>query len=101
MECIYEDRYDPENLKSVNNNVAVGANSLVDAESGSENNVAIGYNALSTQKQYKNCIAIGKDADCTKNNQMVLGSSAITEVVLMGDKKLIFNSDGTVTWESI
>lgn len=98
---INSDSYDPENLKSVSNNVAVGVNSLVDAESGSLNNVAIGYNALSTQKTYSNCIAIGKDADCTKDNQMVLGSSAITEIVVMGNKKLKFNNDGTVTWETI
>lgn len=101
LEGIYENRYDPENLKSVSNNVAIGANALVNAESGSNNNTAVGHNAMSTQKQYNNCIAIGKDADCTKNNQMVLGSSAITEVVFMGNKKLIFNSDGTVTWEQI
>lgn len=101
LECIYENRYDPDNLKSVSNNTAIGANALVNAESGSNNNTAVGHNAMSTRKQYENCIAIGKDADCTKNNQMVLGSSAITEVVLMGNKKLIFNSDGTVTWEEI
>ena len=74
---------------------------MANAESGSNNNTAVGHNAMSTRKQYENCIAIGKDADCTKNNQMVLGSSAITEVILMGNKKLIFNSDGTVTWEEI
>ena len=101
LECIYENRYDPDNLKSVSNNTAIGANALANAESGSNNNTAVGHNAMSTRKQYENCIAIGKDADCTKNNQMVLGSSAITEVVLMGNKKLIFNSDGTVTWEEI
>jgi hypothetical protein len=47
-----------------------------------------------------NCVAIGKQATCTKSNQVVIGNAATEEVVL-GNKKIIFNADGTVTWTTV
>ena len=46
-------------------------------------------------------IALGYEAKATKSQQMVLGSTRITEVVFCGNKKINFNQDGTVTWETI
>lgn len=61
-------------------------------------NVIIGRNA-NYPNNANNCIAIGKNAVATKSNQVVIGSAETTEVVL-GGKKLTFNDDGTVTWET-
>lgn len=81
-----------------------------------EDNVMIGYNcfgsnggdantfvgaSIASLTPLANAIGLGKAAIPTKNNQMMLGSSAITEVVLCGNKKINFNSDGTVTWETL
>ena len=87
-------------LYDKNGNTFVGTNSLSTLESGS-NNTAIGANAMSDSDNISDSIALGANAQCTQSNQMVLGGSNIAEVVLCGDKKIIFNEDGTVTWESI
>lgn len=72
-------------------NVCIGANSgTKSSESSASNTVAI-----------SDSIAIGHNAKATKSNQMILGSSDITEVVFCGNKKISFNSDGTVTWETV
>lgn len=99
IDGIYDNRFDADNPKSYNRNVAVGSRSMINAEVNSDDNVAVGYNTLSTKKQYRKCIAIGNNVDCTKDNQMVLGSSDITEMVVMGNKRILFNPDGSVTWE--
>ena len=52
-------------------------------------------------KTINNSIAIGNEAKITKSNQAVIGSTAITEVVFCGNKKINFNNDGTVTWETL
>ena len=83
-----------------NGNTVVGVQSMKNMTAG-DYNTAIGYQALTSSSNRSGCIAVGANADCTKDNQMVLGSSSITEVVLCGDKKINFNNDGTVTWEQI
>lgn len=110
-------------------NVAVGANSggkttgsnntFVGHNSGYKNTSGIGntvvgnsrgtdgsYNTLIGQGLdsdlgFSNSIGLGKGAIPTKSAQMMLGSTDITEVVLCGNKKIIFNNDGTVTWEAL
>lgn len=47
-----------------------------------------------------NDIVIGYGAVANKANQMVLGNSAIEEVIIAG-KKISFNIDGSVTWQDI
>lgn len=37
----------------------------------------------------------------TSTNQIVIGNSNTTNIVFFGNKKLIFNQDGTVTWEAL
>jgi hypothetical protein len=80
-----------------------------------EDNVMLGYNAfgcngtantfvgasIALSSSISNSIGLGKAAIPKKSNQMMLGSAAITEVVLCGNKKINFNEDGTVTWETI
>lgn len=83
-----------------NGNTVIGVRSMKNMTAGNYN-TAIGYQSLTSSSNRSGCIAVGANADCTKDNQMVLGSSSITEVVFCGDKKINFNNDGTVTWEQI
>ncbi len=97
------------------NNVAIGFMAMASQRSNSQNSVAvgcqantygvgdsvfIGYNARtsSANREITNVIAIGKEATPTKSNQCVIGNADVSEFVL-GNKKLIFNQDGTVSWE--
>lgn len=83
-----------------NGNTVVGVRSMKNMTAG-DYNTAIGYQTLTSSSNRSGCIAVGANADCTKDNQMMLGSSSITEVVFCGNKKINFNNDGTVTWEQI
>ncbi len=47
-----------------------------------------------------NSMALGHSAKVTKSNQVVIGNASVEEFVF-GNKKIIFNSDGTVSWEII
>lgn len=53
-----------------------------------------------TAKAATNSTAIGANTTITKSNQVVVGNSKVEEVIL-GGKKIIFNADGTCTWEAI
>lgn len=111
-------------------NVAVGANAghkctshrntMIGYQAGYNitsqyGNTMIGFNTLGAASGYDNtCIgkqadfangihnatAIGANAKCTKSNQMVLGDANVYEFVL-GNKKIKFDDDGTVTWEAV
>lgn len=70
-----------------------------EAANGKNQNVVIGASAKATGSANRS-IAIGYQANTSKENQCVIGGANITEFVL-GNKKLIFNADGTVSWESI
>ena len=72
-------------------NVCIGRESGFDATGASAQNI----------KTISNSIAIGNEAKATRSNQMVLGAAEITEVVMCGNKKINFNNDGTVTWETL
>jgi hypothetical protein len=50
-------------------------------------------------KAATNSTAIGANTTITKSNQIVIGNSQ-TEEVLIGGKKIIFNTDGTCCWEN-
>jgi hypothetical protein len=69
--------------------------------------VAIGYNSgvyAGTEAEpntTNRSIALGYLAKATKSNQAMIGSDQITEVVFCGNKKINFNNDGTVTWETL
>lgn len=79
-------------------NVCIGKNAY-GAASGQQN-VCIGREAMWVDG-CNNSIAIGYQVTTTKSNQMKLGNANITEVILCGNKKLIFNSDGSVDWETV
>jgi len=78
-------------------NICIGDESTV--LNGKNQNTVIGQSAKATGSANRS-IAIGYQAETTKANQCVIGGANITEFVL-GTKKIIFNDDGTVTWENI
>ena len=66
------------------------------------NNIMVGANGGgSSVNQLNDVILLGNNTKATKDGQMILGSTAQTEVILLGNKKLIFNEDGSVTWEQV
>lgn len=67
------------------------------------NNVMIGAeNGCNESYQSINDVVIlGNDIRAKKNGQMILGSTSQTEMVVLGNKLLHFNEDGSVTWETI
>lgn len=79
-------------------NVAIGRS--VSIGSGTNRNTCVGDRS-SVAEGVSDSIAIGTLAAATKSKQMVLGGTGITEVVMCGNKKIIFNEDGSVTWETI
>ena len=85
-------------FSSNNYNVMVGFNTL--GRTSGDYNVCIGC-LSSFASGVNNSIAIGKSVEADKSNQMKLGNSEITEVVFCGNKKINFNQDGTVTWETL
>lgn len=85
--------------KTGNNNVFVGADTTY--SSTGDYNVFLGSGAYATAAGARDSIGIGHAARPSKSNQMVLGSAMVTEVVFCGNKKINFNTDGTVTWEEI
>ena len=85
-------------------NVAVGYLAMNNINIDGQYNICIGSGAKltssTTPATINNAIAIGYNVMATKSNQVIIGNSSNDEFVL-GNKKLIFNQDGTVTWESI
>lgn len=72
-----------------------------------DNNIAIGNHSqcgtpgtADDPMIINNAIAIGYNANATKSNQVVIGNKDNTEFVL-GTKKLIFNADNSISWETI
>lgn len=81
------------------NNVFIGSNAYNVAPGNY--NVFVGSGAYNVAAGCTDSIGIGHAARPTKSNQMMLGGTMITEVVLCGNKKINFNEDGTVTWEAL
>lgn len=50
-------------------------------------------------KSATNSTAVGANTTITKSNQVIIGNSQVDEVII-GGKKIIFNSDGSCSWES-
>ena len=88
------------------NNVCVGTDAGFNAYHNGQNNVFIGAEAraevpgasASTTKTCSNSIVIGKGSKATASFQIVIGNANHTLVKIAG-KTLVFNQDGTVTWE--
>lgn len=78
-------------------NASGARNVFLGATCGIDNTGATAQNP----KNVDDSIVIGYGAKTTKSNQMMLGSTDITEVVMCGNKKINFNQDGTVTWETL
>lgn len=85
-------------------NVAIGFDAMNYYNVDGQNNICIGHLARlyppSRPATIDNAIAIGYNARATKSDQIVLGTSSHTEVVIAG-KKLVFNNDNSVSWETI
>lgn len=71
------------------------------AGDGHGNCTVIGANASITGESRAHSIVIGANAQATKSRQCVIGSTEVSEVIFCGNKKIIFNDDGTVTWEAV
>ena len=88
-------------------NVAIGRGALEQLWNIGNYNVVVGYNAGVNAGTEENpntvnrSIAIGYKAKATKERQAMIGSDEVTEVVFCGNKKINFNNDGTVTWETL
>lgn len=83
-------------------NVAIGAYALVaENGNGSEKNVAVGYQS-GYGNDGDNNVFIGHRAgfNSSGSNLVMIGNSD-TQDVYIGNKKIVFNQDGTVTWEEI
>lgn len=85
-------------------NVAVGKDAMNCYNVDGSNNTCIGHGAIihsSTKPAtINNAIAIGYGVKAKKSNQVVIGNADNDEFVL-GNKKLVFNLDNTVSWETI
>lgn len=85
-------------------NVAIGFDAMNYYNVDGQNNICIGHLARlyppSRPATIDNAIAIGYNAKATKSNQVVIGNANNDEFVL-GNKKLVFNNDNTVTWETV
>ena len=80
-------------------NVAVGDKSMINNKTGI-NNTCLGTNSGVLTDSLSNATALGYNAIATESNQVVIGNSSVKSVVI-GGKKINFNNDGTVAWESI
>ena len=75
------------------------------------NNVCIG-SASGAAPGVSNATVVGYSQIASKNNQMILGAGATEETIICGNdiifmntngvkRKLVFNNDGTVTWQTV
>ena len=87
--------------------VSIGYNAYGQLYVGGNNNTFVGNQTGSTEGtspsdlvEVENSTAIGNGAKVTASNQVVLGNTSVSELIF-GNKKIIFNLDGTVTWESV
>ena len=90
-----------------NYNTGVGWESGSDLYVTGEQNVCVGARAGfdntgasdASPKTINNSIAVGYNVKATDSNQARFGNSSQT--IILAGKKINFNNDGTVTWESI
>ena len=84
--------------KNTNGNVCIGKNAY-GAASGNHNT------CIGEQTEFgsgsNNSIAIGYNVKTTASNQLKIGNASINDVIFCGDKRIKFNNDGTVTWETV
>lgn len=90
------------------NNTSIGYNAMAVGERSSYDIVGseltcVGYKSeianTDEAKAATNSTAIGANTTITKSNQVIIGNNAVEEVIIAG-KKIIFNADGTVKWET-
>lgn len=101
---------------ATNNNVIIGstAGQLKSADkTKTQGNglTLIGAGANTADVSYSDSIAIGWNSKVTKSKQAVIGTEQLVETVLHGDlivvgtdgtkRKIKFNSDGTLGWETV
>lgn len=99
-----------------NNNVMIGNNAGIQRSADKTKTqgyglTLIGAGSSTADVGYSNSIAIGWNSKVTKSNQAVIGTEDLVETVLHGDliivgtdgtrRKIKFNSDGTLGWESV
>ena len=67
---------------------------------GLSQSVIIGSFAGTKTDNLQNVIVVGNGVYATKSNQITIGKASHEEVIIAG-KKIIFNEDGSVSWESL
>ena len=88
-------------------NVAVGCEAGSDMYVNGQKNIAIGAKSgidntggtSSSPRNIDNTIAIGFGVKAKESNQACFGSS--DQTIILAGKKIVFNQDGTVTWETL
>lgn len=85
-------------------NVAIGMDAMNNYDVDGQNNICIGHSAKLHSKSVpatiENSIAIGYNVEVSDSNQIIIGSSSHAVVEIAG-KRIIFNEDGSVTWEQV
>lgn len=85
-------------------NVAIGMDAMNNYDVDGKNNICIGHlaklHSKSTPAVIENSIVIGYNVKASDSNQIIIGSSSHTVVEIAG-KRIIFNEDGSVTWEQV
>ena len=95
--CYWSDEFHP----SGSNNTAIGAHSGSSKGNGS-NNISIGYFAK-PNADLNNTIVIGNEISANADGEMILGDTHTSTIIMVhnGIKKvLVFNNDGTITWQT-
>lgn len=84
-------------VRTGSSNIIIGNNAF--GSSTGDKNIVIGRGA-SFEDGISNSIVIGANVSSTKSNQIKIGDNTVEEVII-GDKKINFNADGTVTWQYV
>lgn len=105
-----------ENRTSSSNNVIIGNNA--GRQKSADKTVTqgsgltlIGAGASTADVGYSNSVAIGWNSKVTRSSQVVIGNDQIAQTLLYGDliirgtdgtkRKILFNTDGTLGWETV
>lgn len=88
--------YYPDNVPSGDGNTSIGYGAGHTNGKG-DFNTCVGY-WTKTSNGVSNAIAIGNNVTATEDNMIIIGNDN-SEKIILGGKTIIFNPDGTVTWQ--
>ena len=102
--------YNAQGTPTGDKNTLIGYSTFPKDGNGS-NNVVVGASS-GASTGLNHCVVVGDNVIATKEAQMILGNSYTSETIIRGDsiiimainetkRKLIFNSDGSVSWTAV